>query len=130
MKILVKAAKIFLVVVIIFGILLLICFINHKIQLSKEEKILRQIGSPVNVGGNSMNVCTEGEGDVTLVFMSGGGTCSPVLDFKSLYSLLSDDYKIAVVEKFGYGFSDIVDKERDINSILEDTRSAPDSGGN
>ena len=129
MKILVKAAKIFLVVVIILGILLLICFINHKIQLSKEEKILRQIGSLVNVGGNSMNVCTEGEGDVTLVFMSGGGTCSPVLDFKSLYSLLSDDYKIAVVEKFGYGFSDIVDKERDINSILEDTRSALTAAG-
>ena len=129
MKILVKAAKIFLVVVIIIGILLLICFINHKIQLSKEEKILRQIGSPVNVGGNSMNVCTEGEGDVTLVFMSGGGTCSPVLDFKSLYSLLSDEYKIAVVEKFGYGFSDIVDKERDINSILEDTRSSLTAAG-
>ena len=129
MKILIKAARIFLVVVIIIGILLLICFINHKIQLSKEEKILRQIGSPVNVGGNSMNVYTEGEGDVTLVFMSGGGTCSPVLDFKSLYSLLSDDYKIAVVEKFGYGFSDIVDKERDINSILEDTRSALTAAG-
>ena len=76
-----------------------------------------------------MNIYTEGEGDVTLVFMSGGGTCSPVLDFKSLYSLLSDEYKIAVVEKFGYGFSDVVDKERDINSILEDTRSALTAAG-
>ena len=26
-----------------------------------------------------------------------------------------------MVEKFGYGFSDIVDKSRDIDSILEDT---------
>lgn len=129
MKILIKSAKIFLAVVIILGILLLICYINHRIQLSKEEKILQQIGSSVNVGGNSMNVYTEGEGDVTLVFMSGGGTCSPVLDFKSLYSLLSDEYKIAVVEKFGYGFSDIVDKERDINSILEDTRSTLTAAG-
>ena len=51
-------------------------------------------------------------------------TCSPILDFKSLYSLLSDQYQIAVVEKFGYGFSDVVDKDRDIDSILEDTRSA------
>lgn len=129
MKILIKSARIFLAVVIILGILLLICYINHRIQLSKEEKIFRQIGSPVKVGENSMNVYTEGEGDVTLVFMSGGGTCSPVLDFKSLYSLLSDEYKIAVVEKFGYGFSDVVDKERDINSILEDTRSALTAAG-
>lgn len=129
MKILTKAARIFLLVVLILGVLLLICFINHRIQLSREEKILRRIGTSVNVDGNSMNVYAEGEGDVTLVFMSGGGTCSPVLDFKSLYTLLSGEYKIAVVEKFGYGFSDVVDKERDINSILEDTRAALTAAG-
>ena len=61
MKILIKAARIFLLIVLILGILLLICFINHRIQLSREEKILRQIGSHVNVDGNSMNVYTEGE---------------------------------------------------------------------
>ncbi|MGY4105757.1 alpha/beta fold hydrolase [Ignavigranum ruoffiae] len=61
--------------------------------------------------------------------MSGGGTSSPVLDFKSLYSLLSDDYKIVVVEKFGYGFSDVVDKERSIDSILEDSRTALTKAG-
>lgn len=129
MKILIKAAKVFLLIILILGILLLICYINHRIQLSKEEKILRQIGNSVEVGGSNMNVYIEGEGDVTLVFMSGGGTCSPVLDFKSLYSLLSGDYKIAVVEKFGYGFSDVVDKGRNIDSILEDTRSALTAAG-
>ncbi|MDE6133648.1 MAG: alpha/beta hydrolase, partial [Oscillospiraceae bacterium] len=65
MKILIKAARIFLLIVLILGILMLICFINHRIQLSREEKILRQIGSHVNVDGNSMNVYTEGEGDFT-----------------------------------------------------------------
>lgn len=52
-----------------------------------------------------------------------------VLDFQSLYSLLSDNYQIAFVEKFGYGFSDIVDKGRDIDSILEDTRAALTAAG-
>jgi pimeloyl-ACP methyl ester carboxylesterase len=61
--------------------------------------------------------------------MSGGGTSSPILDFKSLYSLLSDEYKIAVVEKFGYGYSDVVNKSRDIDSILEDTRAALTAAG-
>jgi pimeloyl-ACP methyl ester carboxylesterase len=56
--------------------------------------------------------------------MSGGGTSSPVLDFKSLYSLLSDKYKIAVVEKAGYGFSDITDSEPNIDTILQETRKA------
>ena len=51
-------------------------------------------------------------------FLSGSGTCSPILDFKSLYSLLRDDYRIVVVEKFGYGYSDIVDEDRNIQTIL------------
>ena len=41
--------------------------------------------------------------------MSGWGTPSPILDFKTLYSRLSDENRIVVVEKFGYGFSDVVD---------------------
>ena len=76
-----------------------------------------------------MSIYVEGTGDTALVFMSGGGTCSPILDFKSLYSLLSDQYQIVVVEKFGYGFSDVVDKDRDIDSILEDTRTALAAAG-
>ena len=54
---------------------------------------------------------------------------SPILDFKSLYSLLSDNFQVAVVEKFGYGFSDVVDKDRSIDSILEDTRTALAAAG-
>ena len=63
------------------------------------------------------------------MFLSGSGTFSPILDFKSLYSLLSDDYRIIVVEKFGYGFSDIVDSDRDIDTVLGQTRTALDKAG-
>lgn len=107
----------------IIGVLL-ITYINHRVQLHNEEKNFIPLGRLVQVDGHNMSVYTEGEGEQTLVFMSGGGTCSPILDFKSLYSLLSDEYRIAVVEKYGYGFSDVVDKERHIVSILEDTRTA------
>ena len=86
--------------------------------------MLTPLGELVEVNGNNMSVYTEGNGDKTLVFMSGGGTCSPILDFKSLYSLLNNEYKIAVVEKFGYGFSDVVDESRDIDTILSETRMA------
>ena len=56
--------------------------------------------------------------------MSGGGTCSPILDFKSLYSLLSDQYKIVVVEKAVYGFSEDSNVSRKIDTILYETREA------
>ena len=80
-----------------------ISFINHRIQLSREKSIFIPNGEIVEVNNHEMHVFTEGNGKDTLVFMSGGGTCSPVLDFKSLYSLLNDKYKIALVEKSGYG---------------------------
>lgn len=91
--------------------------------------MLTPLGELVEVNGYNMSVYTEGSGDKTLVFMSGGGTCSPILDFKSLYSLLSNEYKIAVVEKFGYGFSDVVDENRDVDTILSETRMALDKAG-
>lgn len=87
------------------------------------------LGQVVEVDGHNMSIYVEGTGDITLVFMSGGGICSPILDFKSLYSLLSDNFQVAVVEKFGYGFSDVVDKDRSIDSILEDTRTALAAAG-
>lgn len=101
-----------------------ISYVNHKVHLNKEDKLFLPPGKIVEVNGHLMHVYMEGEGDATLVFMAGGGTSSPFLDFKSLYSLLSDKYKIVVVEKAGYGFSDIVDLDRSIDVLLSETREA------
>lgn len=97
---------------------------NHQIRLKAEAGLRTPLGQLIDVNGYQMSLYSEGEGDKTLVFLSGGGTCSPILDFKSLYSRLSDRYKIVVVEKLGYGFSDVADTERSIASILRDTRTA------
>lgn len=110
-------------------ILLLLISIYHRIRLKKESALRSPLGEIVEVNGHNMSVYMEGKGESTLVFLSGGGTCCPILDFKSLYSLLCDDHKIAVVEKFGYGSSDVVDTRRDIDSILEDTRAALTAAG-
>ena len=124
-----KVMKIILIITTLLIVLLLAIYINHRIRLKKEEKLLLPLGQIVKVDGHNMSVYAYGTGDTTLVFMSGAGTCSPILDFKSLYSRLSDKYKIVVIEKFGYGFSDIVSKSRDIDSVLEDTRAALKAAG-
>ena len=105
---------------------------QNVFRLRKQQQkrnLLTPLGELVEVNGHNMRAYTAGDGDKTFVFMSGSGTCSPILDFKSLYSLLSNEYKIAVVEKFGYGFSDVVDKNRDIDTILSETRMALDKAG-
>lgn len=108
---------------------LLICYINHAIHLNSEKELISPLGTLVEVDGARMSVYSEGEGECTLVFLSGSGTCAPILDFKSLYSLLSSEYKIAVVEKFGYGFSDVSNKSRDLDTLLENTRAALGEAG-
>lgn len=131
MKKLLKRAIMTVFVIIAFSIFfVVVSFIRHRVQLAKEEAIYQPIGELVSVNGHDMNVYTEGNGSITLVFMSGGGTCSPVLDFRTLYSRLSDTYKIAVVEKAGYGFSEeTTDVPRDVDTMLEETRQALDKAG-
>lgn len=77
----------------------------------------------IPVSDGYMSVYTSGMGSKTIIFLSGGLTSSPILDFKTLYTKLIPNFKIVVIEKFGYGFSDDNDNPRDIDTILEETRS-------
>ena len=121
-KIIGKSLLIILIILIIF---LLIVFIYNKTMLHKEKMLLdNPLGEMIEVDGHNMCIYTEGEGEHTLVFLSGSGTASPILDFRSLYSLLDDDYKIVVIEKFGYSFSDVVNSERSFDTILRQDREA------
>lgn len=121
--------KIVLIIMIVIVAFLILVYVNHRVQSKKEEKTLMPMGQMVTVDGHDMCVYSGGTGNVTLVFLSGGGTCAPILDFQSLDSLLLDDYKVAVVERFGYGFSDVTDKSRRLDSVLEDTRQALKEAG-
>ncbi len=105
-------------------------FIWHRIMLEKEKPLLEHpLGQLIEVDGHNMCVYTEGEGKHTLLFLSGSGTPAPIIDFKPLYSLLNDDYRIVVIEKYGYGFSDVVDTERAFTTILRQDREVLEKAG-
>lgn len=124
-KFLKNLGKILLVLLIVLVVLLGAVFAYNRIMLAKEEALMQEhIGQYVEVDGHKMNIYTEGKGEHTLLFLSGSGTAAPVLDFKSLYSLLNNDYKIVVIEKFGYGFSDVAGTERSFETILRQDREA------
>ncbi len=120
-----------IVITLLILLIMLISFVNHKIKLKKEDKLFKTNGKIVEVNNHNINIYITGNSnsDITLVFMSGGGTCSPTLDFKTLYSLFDSNYQIAVVEKAGYGFSDISDIDRDIDTILFETRESLNKAG-
>jgi len=130
-KVLKTIGKILLIILAALFLFLLILFIYHRIMLSKEKKLLEPFDGVqmVEVDGHKMSIYTEGEGEHTIVFMSGYGTQSPILDFKPLYTRLSNDYKVVVIEKFGYGFSDSIDGERSFETILRQDREALEKAG-
>lgn len=112
---------------VICGFLLLflgVTFVFHQFSLRNESKLLTPIGKEVTVNGHQMNVYIKGEGSETIVFLSGAGIASPILDFKNLSDSLSKNYKVVVVERAGYGFSEDSDRSRDVMEVLSETRQA------
>ena len=105
-------------------VLLLASFIYHRLALQREKASLNPMGQMVSVNGHDMSVFVKGNGPQTLVFLSGAGTASPILDFKDLYNGLSKQYKIVVVERAGYGYSEDTSKSRDVSEVLSETRQA------
>ena len=99
-------------------------FIFHRISLEKEQASLTPVGQQVLVNGHQMNVYVEGDGPETIVFLSGAGIASPILDFKNVSDSLSKKYKVVVVERAGYGFSEDSVQSRDVMTVLSETRQA------
>lgn len=112
--------------VLLIALLVAGSYLNHRWQTPREEAAYPPPGQMIAVNGHRLHVYAEGErGDLTLVFMSGSGTTAPVLDFKGLYGRLFDDYRVVVVERAGYGWSDNSGgASRDIETVLQETRLA------
>ena len=121
MKILKKWFLAFLSFILLF---LAATFIFHRISLEKEEASLTPMGQQVPVDGHQINVYVEGDGPETIVVLSGAGIASPILDFKEVSESLSKRYKVVIVERAGYGYSDDNNHSRDVMEVLSETRQA------
>ncbi|ALC91490.1 alpha/beta hydrolase [Bacillus sp. FJAT-18017] len=89
-----------------------------------EKNKYPAIGQLVEVEGNNMHVYTKGNGDNTILLLGGLGTAAPSLDFDPLINELTKNNKVVVVEPFGYGWSDITSRERTVENIVEEIRTA------
>lgn len=118
--------KIIGIICAVLVVFIAILAIYNQIAMKTEADRIVPNGQMVNLGDYSVHVYSEGDATAapTLVFMSGSATVAPVYDFKALYRLLSDEYRIVVVEKAGYGYSDIIEVDRDVATMVEEVRSA------
>ena len=73
---------------------------------------MKKYGTIAKLGNTDINIYSEGNGDLTIIFMAGSGVGCPGLEYKPIYRRMSDKYRIAVIEKAGYGLSSKAVTER------------------
>ena len=116
------------ILIILLALIILLCcmVIFHHIKLNIEKTLIIPNGKIVKVDNDDFHVYTQGAKNEkpAIVIMSGSSIPSPVYNYKKLYDKLSDDFRIVVPEKFGYGYSDITNFKRDLETVLEQTRKA------
>ena len=72
-----------------------------------------------------MNMYTIGEGPKTIVILAGFGSQSPIIQYKALAEGLKDEYKVVIVEYFGYGYSMSMKKNPRTNeNIVNEVKKA------
>ncbi len=89
-----------------------------------KEKIINN-GEFVSINNHNLHILRIGDkSKPKIVFMSGSGTVAPVYDFKILYSKLINKFRVIVIEKFGYGYSDLFEMSCDIDILVNMQREA------
>lgn len=112
--------RLLLLLVCLVLLLLLLCAGYNVLDRKNDRKPVAPYGEKVTVQGRSMNVMIQGQGPQTLVLLPGYGTAAPALDFKGLADALREEYRVIVVEPFGYGLSDVVETNRTIEAMTEE----------
>jgi pimeloyl-ACP methyl ester carboxylesterase len=116
-------------------LVLVVCMLAHNIIKMTEITSFYQgdYKKLVSVYEDSptklMNVYTAGSGEKTIVILAGFGSQSPVIQYKTLVEGLKNEYRVAVVEYFGYGYSTSIKTPRTNENIaLEIKRALEESG--
>ncbi len=123
---LIKIAKIIrnalLAIVLLVIIFLIGTTIWNKAICLQEDKILNQVGTKVDANGVNIRTCVTGNGEKTIVLLSGLGTPSPIIDFKPLAEKLSTSYRVVTLEYTGYGLSEDANVDKSNKAIVEEIR--------
>lgn len=115
-------------------IALFICVILHNVLKmgeisSKYSGDYKKLFSIYEDDEKSMNIYTVGDGGRTIVILPGFGSQSPALQYKALADELKSDYKVAIVEYFGYGFSMATKKPRTNENIAYEIKKLLEEAG-
>ncbi|OWR31810.1 alpha/beta hydrolase [Saccharibacillus sp. O23] len=129
-----RILSVFNILIILLLTLLLAGFVYQGIGERADRAAFQAPGTMVEVNGHRMHVYREEKTDrapreAAVVLISGWGTASPYADFSPMYEHLRGQAEFAVVERFGYGYSETTDDKRDIDRITEELEKALQGAG-
>ena len=131
--------RMFLKLIVIFfifiaGLLILgsiILAIVNGIKKNNEKQYLTMKGTQVEVDGRYLHVVTGGKEDAeaTLIFIHGNRTADESVVLEPLWQEIESSVRYFYVDRSGFGYSDGVDDDRDVDALLEETRKAAEKAG-
>jgi len=124
-----KLFLIFTVVILTIAGIVLAIYNNSK--KSDEAQYLIMSGKQVEVNGKYLHYVSGGAKDakVTLVFLHGDRTTDDSVALQPLWKELEDECAYIYVDRSGCGFSDASGEDRDVASLVEETRTAIEKAG-
>lgn len=115
---------------IITGIMLILIIVGSLWQFALvkiERKNNCAIGSFIDVGTYQMHYDSQGEGNVTFVFITGSGTPCAYTDFYALQNMLVDVGQTVTFDHAGSGWSSGTEKERSIENLVKELATLIDT---
>ena len=119
-RLLKRIGKVMLSIILVLILLSGSGYIINKVSLKREVSQIETYGEKIPLFDGEVNIVDVGKGQDTIVLLPGQGTASPYLDFKPMVSELKKNYRVVVVEPFGYGLSSQTNRKRSVANITEE----------
>lgn len=118
----------------VFGgvVLLLLVVVGmgyEHIGEQSDGKSFPPTGRLVDINGRAVHVYAAGQGDVTVVFAAGWKIPSPYVDFYPLWSELAGQARAVVYDRPGYGWSQVSEAPRSIDTICGEVHALLEASG-
>lgn len=100
-------------------------WIGERIDAKKHAPA----GRLITVNGHSMHIFSKGNGSATVVCASGWAIPSPYVDLYPLWNEMSKRTRTVVYDRPGYGWSEVTDAPRDIDTITREVHQLLENAG-
>ncbi|MBQ1274700.1 MAG: alpha/beta hydrolase [Cellulosilyticum sp.] len=94
--------------------------IYQQIAIYCNASHLGRMGRLIDIEGVNMHLYESGTGDLPIVFTGNIGSNVPYVDLYPLHHPLSENHRVMVYDRPGYGWSDYTNKPRDIDQICRE----------